>query len=104
MSIQKVESRSSQGLPVPSSMRDSLLAGLSMADVELRAVVGAEGEIEEEVDGSGRRMIEANPAILKYARGLLQTDRDQVRFVWIDQRTNWLSVEMSAPPYSTTAA
>lgn len=63
---------------------------------EERAIVCANGNVEEAVDGAGMRRLRRNMRIVAYARALLATAGEQARFVWVDDEGAWLSVRIEA--------
>ena len=63
---------------------------------EEQAIVHADGIAEEAVDGAGLRRLRQNIGIAAYARALLSTGGERVRFIWIDDEGVWLSVRIKA--------
>lgn len=73
-------------------------AAPAVAGVPLHAhaVVDQNGLVAEAVDGAGRRLLADNPALADFARALLATDRDAVRFLHLGTSGDWLAVSVRA--------
>jgi branched-chain amino acid transport system substrate-binding protein len=67
-------------------------------DVVPSAIVGVSGVVEEANDGRGRRLLEANPALVAYARAVLACELASVRFVWIAPDRGWRGVRIQRLP------
>lgn len=62
------------------------------------ALVGAWGTISEVYDGRGRRLLEAEPDLVAYARALLDSELPLVRFTWITSERTWYAVTVQRQP------
>jgi branched-chain amino acid transport system substrate-binding protein len=67
-------------------------------DVVPSAIVDASGAVDEANDGRGRRLLEANPQLLAYARAVLGCDLASARFVWIAPDRAWHGVHVQRLP------
>lgn len=74
------------------------------------AIVTASGAIEELNDGQGRRLLEAHPPLVVYARALLAAELSDLRFLWTEYAVHIrrvpqgaaLEIEAVDPPYGLT--
>jgi len=62
------------------------------------AIVDAQGEITELNDGSGRRILQANPPLVAYAKALLACELGSAGFVWIDPNQTWHTIRIQHLP------
>ncbi|HET6507355.1 MAG TPA: ABC transporter substrate-binding protein [Baekduia sp.] len=65
------------------------------------AQVDEAGRIREVNDGRGRRLLDAYPALVEYARALLALELGSARFVWADEEatpTAWYAVHVQRLP------
>jgi branched-chain amino acid transport system substrate-binding protein len=83
------ESRPDSSPPPAPAAADGVVPG---------AIVCASGEIEEVHDGRGRRMLEAEPPLVEYARALLALDLLNLRFIWVTGAREWWSVRVQRLP------
>lgn len=67
-------------------------------DIVPSALVGASGTIEEVNDGRGRRLLEAHPRLVAYARALVERDLPGVRFLWNAPESGWHAVRLGRLP------
>jgi branched-chain amino acid transport system substrate-binding protein len=78
--------------------------GLPVGDVdpqaiqspEASAIVYDDGTLEELIDGIGVRYLRTQAEIVAYARALLSTTHELVRFIWIDRSGIWRSIALLA--------
>jgi branched-chain amino acid transport system substrate-binding protein len=83
-------------------MRTQRHDGPDLSDPTVRpsATVTAQGLVLELNDGRGRRMLEANPTLVGYARTLLARDLGGATFVWIGEDEVWYAVRIQRLPRS----
>lgn len=62
------------------------------------ATVSGSCEITELNDGRGRRILEANPPLVAYARALLACELGSAAFHWIDEEQAWYGVRIQRLP------
>jgi branched-chain amino acid transport system substrate-binding protein len=62
------------------------------------ALIDDQGRFTELNDGRGRRVLEANPELLAYARGLIACALGSVEFIWIDGAGTWQVVRIQRLP------
>jgi branched-chain amino acid transport system substrate-binding protein len=67
-------------------------------DVVPSAIVRADGEVAEVNDGRGRRLLEAEERLARYARAVLSEDLPGVRFVWVAPDRQWSAVRIKRLP------
>jgi branched-chain amino acid transport system substrate-binding protein len=61
-----------------------------------RAYVDSDGQLTAADSTSGLLRLQSEPELVPLARALLQSDRDEVRFLWVGQQGGWLSVRIYA--------
>jgi len=61
-----------------------------------RAYVAWDGSLEQLDSKAGLLMIEAEKQLIQYARAMLRSEREELRFIWITGKAPWVSVYMQA--------
>jgi branched-chain amino acid transport system substrate-binding protein len=79
-------------------LRPAMTSEPHLEDVVPSAIVAASGAIHEVNDGRGRRLLEASPALVRYAGAMLESDLPRVRFVWIAPDRAWYGVAIQRLP------
>jgi branched-chain amino acid transport system substrate-binding protein len=63
------------------------------------AVVRASGALDELNDGRGRRLLEANPMLVRYAQAVLSCELASIRFIWAEPADGtWCAVHVQRLP------
>ena len=55
-----------------------------------------DGALEELDSKAGLLRIEAHKKLVRYAQAVLHSDREELRFIWIGEKTRWMSIHIRA--------
>jgi len=58
--------------------------------------VAWDGALEELDSKAGLLRIEAHKKLVRYAQAVLHSDREELRFIWIGEKTRWMSIHIRA--------
>jgi branched-chain amino acid transport system substrate-binding protein len=78
---------------------DQLKSGSSgrvQATRPARVYVAWDGALEELDSKAGLLRIEAHKKLVRYAQAVLHSDREELRFIWIGEKTRWMSIHIRA--------
>ena len=69
-----------------------------------RVYVNGAGVLEELDSGMSLYRVKPHLDLIRYARALIHSERDELKFIWADSQSRWLFVELHAERESPTGA